>query len=83
MARGIVRLSLDGPSPNTELQAAKKKLTPTFVASKRTATMDAYGNTDDILAALSNLLDYLQNDLPEGFGLDHLWIYVDKAEPPA
>ena len=83
MARGIVRLSLDGPSPNTALQVAKRKLTPTFVKVKRTGTMDAFGSPGDLLAALRDLIDYLENDLPPGISLDHLWVYIDKAEPTA
>jgi hypothetical protein len=82
MARAIVRLSLDGPSPNNALAVAKRTLTPTFRAVRRTGTMEAYGDPDDLLAALGNLIDHLQN-LPAGIRMDHLWIYADKAEPPA
>jgi hypothetical protein len=29
------------------------------------------------------MLEYLEVELPPEFGVDHIWIYLDKAEPTA
>ncbi len=80
MARGIVRLSIDGPSPNNELQKAKRKLTPAFKSVPRTASMEGYATPRDLIQALIKLLEHLDNELPDGFDIDHLWIYLDKRK---
>lgn len=82
MARAIIRISLDGPSPNSALQAAKGKLVPPLALVRNTGTVEGYGSDSDILSSLRRLLDHLQNGLPTGIKVDHLWIYLDKTDPP-
>lgn len=81
MARAIVRLSIDGPSPNNQMQTFKKRMAPLFVASDRTGTIESYGDRKVLLGGLRDMLAYLEDELPPEFGVDHIWIYVDKAEP--
>ena len=81
MARAIVRVSIDGPpgsAGHAETRKAKRSLGPPFSENTRTGVVEAdAGSVTAIIAALGRLLTHLDN-LPSGFGVDHVWIYFDK-----
>lgn len=81
MARAIVRISIDAP-PGTgghpQTARAKRSLGAPFSSNPRTGTVEATSApSHDVIQGLIRLLEHVDR-LPEGFMVDHLWIYFDK-----
>jgi hypothetical protein len=76
MARAIVRYSISGEQSNITGNAARGALAD--FDKPGTALYEAEGSPADLIAALRDLLDVLE-DPPGGGEVDHLWIYFDQT----
>jgi hypothetical protein len=76
VARATVRYSFDGETTNVSGTRARTQLEGNGFSRLGTASLEAYGDVPDLVAALRELLDVLENP-PGGGTLDHAWIYLD------
>ena len=78
MARAIIRSSVNGPHPNSiqaNLQAVARQV---GLAKIGTAAYEGnYPTSADAMFAVGQVMNYLDN-LPPGFEVDHLWVYIDR-----
>jgi len=82
MARALLRSSINGPSPNNQQHLLRAQLEYVGFARIGTGSYEGdFATYEDALAGLQAGIDFLAN-LPAGFRLDHLWIYVDTSDYP-
>jgi hypothetical protein len=82
MARAIVRYSFNGPTETSSPKrtAVRDLLNDRGFEMVGTASREIRNVAlPEIVDALHRLLAELE-ELPEGCGLDHLWVYVDQSE---
>lgn len=80
MARAIIRVSINGPSPNNQQQQLRTRLERNgFVRIGTGAYEGDFPSKREALAALRIAYDFLDAMHPD-WDIDHLWTYVDEDD---
>lgn len=80
MARLILRMSINGPSPNNKMAELRKLLESHGVVRIGTAAFEgSFPYEVDAFNAVNDVMSYIAN-LPPGFKLDHMWTYIDQND---
>ncbi len=80
MPRVIVRYSINREGGNQTGNAIRKAVGNYGVGRIGTGALEGEGSLDDMVNALRDVLDLVEN--PPGDGeVDHVWIYLDNPPP--